>query len=266
MHQMKENRPKSDLKPIKTDAEYWEQKIASMKTATTELQAGSAFAPKAYRCQRCQDKGWLDVAGNTVVRCPSCTAVPVEDDPWPPSVPFEFKGAMIANYEAMPGNATAIRYLHKFFEVERGDLYLYGAVGTGKSRLAATLLNEFFRKTKTGIFVRVGRFLRDLQPGGNPDAQEAIYAAVRSQPLIVMDDIGAERDVATDFTRRTVFDLYEERSDRGLRTIWTSNKNLTQLSAQLDDERLVSRLAQRAEIVELTTVDQRLLRRRGLGK
>ena len=55
--------------------------------------------------------------------------------------------------------------------------------------------------------------------------------------------------------------LYEERGDRGLRTVWTSNKSLSELSAMQNDDRLASRLGGRADVVRLTTGDQRVMRR-----
>ena len=39
---------------------------------------------------------------------------------------------------------------------------------------------------------------------------------------MVLDDIGSERTLSSDYTRRTLLMLYERRCDRGLRTIWTS--------------------------------------------
>lgn len=79
--------------------------------------------------------------------------------------------------------------------------------------------------------------------------------------VLVLDDIGAERDQATDYTRRTLLMLYEARCDRNLRTVFTSNKSLQELSEMQDDDRLSSRIAGRCDVVKLTTLDQRVLRR-----
>jgi hypothetical protein len=85
----------------------------------------------------------------------------------------------------------------------------------------------------------------------------------------VLDDLGVEK--ASDYSGRTLSTIYEERSDRGLRTIWTTNLGLAPdpkdrskpsrpptLSEFFNDDRLTSRLAGRATVAYFTTRDQRL--------
>lgn len=77
-------------------------------------------------------------------------------------------------------------------KVNRG-IYLYGNVGTGKTFYASSIANEI-RKTY-GDYVLIGRasemiryFTRDY--GRNEDAEYQI----KTYPLLVIDDIGAERE------------------------------------------------------------------------
>ncbi len=74
----------------------------------------------------------------------------------------------------------------------------------------------------------------------------------------MLDDLGAERDAATDYTRRTLLMLYEARHDAGRRTVWTSNKTPGEVGAFMGDDRLASRIAGRCRVVELTGRDWRL--------
>lgn len=177
-------------------------------------------------------------------------------------VPLEFRTARLQTFKERPGNREARKAADAWLKAETGDLYLSGGTGTGKTRLACSLLNEIFHRTRTGLFVRVPKLLLDLQLGFRADADDAsreseaaylerLYAV----PVLVLDDVGVEK--GSDFTRRTLQTLYDERGDRGHRTIWTSNLDLEQLAGFLDDDRLSSRIAGRASIVALGGDDWR---------
>lgn len=176
--------------------------------------------------------------------------------------PYEFVGATLDNYRVDVGNAAALEKARTFLENDR-DLYLCGGVGAGKTRLACSVANTWQKRGRSAWFVRVPMMLHQLQPGGlTPDAAREMESRLFHVPLLVLDDIGAERDQATDFTRRTLLMIYEARHDRGRRTVFTSNKSLTDLGDMQDDDRLSSRIAGRCDVVRLTTSDQRLARRK----
>lgn len=205
--------------------------------------------PTPLNCETCRDSGWVTV-GEAIGKCPDCR------QGYADGVPYEFQQAALENYRDDAGNRAALAKARAFITGTR-DLYLTGGVGAGKTRLACSILNEVFRRTRRALFVRVPMVLHQLQPGkDNTELESRLF----SVPLLVMDDIGAERDQATDYTRRTLLMIYEQRGDRGLRTIWTSNKTIQQLSDMQDDDRLASRIAGRADVVLLTTPDQRLRR------
>lgn len=218
-----------------------------------------AFTPtdrEYVSCVVCDDTGW-ERLGEMVRRCRKC-----EKGAWssPSSVPREFKTSVLENYEALPGNAAALR-IAKAFHAGARDLYLWGNVGSGKSRLACSILNEFYQRTTSGQFMRVGSMLLALQPSSDDIKRDAVETVATTSPLLVLDEVGGERDEATDFTRRTLVHIYESRYDRGLQTIWTSNKSLDDLSRFMVDDRLTSRIAGRCDVVELKVPDQRLVRR-----
>jgi DNA replication protein DnaC len=215
--------------------------------------------PRAAPCEICGDTGWQPVGGLTdrVVRCVCWLE---KQRAWADGVPQEFQAATLANYRPLAGNREALRVAGTFAEGSR-DLVLIGPVGSGKTRLACSVLNALYAATKQGYFVRVPWMLHQLQPAPDPDGAAAVRARERrltDEPIVCFDDLGAERDRATDYTRRTLLMLYERRHDQGLRTIWTSNKGIDDLSAMQDDDRLASRLAGWSDVVELTCADQRV--------
>ena len=175
-------------------------------------------------------------------------------------VPVEFQRSRLSNWETNADTAPVHAKASAFLAGTR-DLFVCGGVGSGKTRLACAIANDAAVARLSARFVRVPMILHQLQPGRSPEEVSALERQLFSQPVLVLDDLGAERDVATDYTRRTLLMIYEERGDRGHRTILTSNKTLSQLAEMQDDDRLVSRLAGRADVVTVTTPDQRLLRR-----
>lgn len=189
--------------------------------------------------------------GDGCMRCTTFSAVRTAD-----GVPYEFQGVTLASYGAREGQLTAVRASTDLVR----DLYLYGGVGAGKTRLAAAIANTWVGQRRSAYFARVPMLLYQLQPGRDQDDSAALERRLLTASLVVFDDIGAERDAATDYTRRTLLMLYEGRSDAGLRSVFTSNKSLAELSQQQDDDRLSSRLAGRCVVVHMKTPDQRLRR------
>lgn len=204
-------------------------------------------------CSLCYGEGVLN--GVQHVPCPECAPTQTHAI----GVPYEFRTSTFVNFESKHGNQSALTAARAFLEGAR-DLFLYGGVGAGKTRLACAIANEAYMRGRGGHFERVPMVLHKLQPSQASDARD-FERLLWATPLLVLDDVGAERDIATDYTRRTLLMIYEERCDRGLRTVWTSNKSVSELGEMQDDDRLASRIAGRADVVKLTTPDQRIARR-----
>ena len=225
------------------------------------LASAVADAPQSVdQCDTCADTGWKPVTSNGVAAVTRCDCV--QRRRYAEGVPKEFQLATLDNYERRPWNATAVELASSFVIERKFDLMFVGGVGSGKTRLVCSILNVLL--PVASLFVRVPAMLKKLQPGGDEAERVAFDAKLRAVPLLVLvlDDVGAERDQATEFTRRTVSTLYEERHDQGFHTIWTSNKDLDELSVVQDDDRLTSRLAGWANVVMLDGPDQRLKGRR----
>lgn len=208
-------------------------------------------------CERCYGQKII-YRGVRAESCPECApAVEAHAD----GVPYEFYAAAFENFSELGGNVAALKKAQTFLASDaKRDLFLSGGVGAGKTRLACSLLNEAHKRNRWCFFARVPMLLHQLQPELKESSGDLEHKLMRCD-LVVLDDIGAERDQASDYTRRTLLMLYEERGDRGHRTIFTSNKTLQQLAEMQDDDRLASRIAGRADVVQLTTADQRMARR-----
>lgn len=228
-------------------------KLAAMAEAHASAHAERMAGLPPGTCEMCYGTGFAGEWG----RCPQCQP----SETWAPGVPYEFRECRLDNYREQDGNKSALVKARAFLDGTR-DLYLTGGVGAGKTRLACSILNELHTRGKGTEFLRVPMLLHQMQPGRNAGDIADLEHRLFTVPTLVLDDVGAERDQATDYTRRTLLMVYEERGDRQRRTIWTSNKRLQELGAMQDDDRLASRIAGRADVVMLNMPDQRMAQRR----
>ena len=226
-------------------------------------------------CELCDGAGWVEqTPGEWPRHVTRCSCWLKNRATWADGVPLEFRDARLANYAPLPGNQAAIRAAKACLREGR-DLFLVGPVGSGKTRLAASVLNEHFDATHSGRFLRVASWLDELRLSGNDRSQE-LHARERMSavPMLVLDDLGLQ--TPSQFANLELAKLSDSRWDRGVRTIWTSNLALScgkydpsdpdrpqTLGEFLGDDRLPSRLAGRSEIAFLDVPDQRV---RGRGR
>jgi predicted ATPase len=128
---------------------------------------------------------------------------------------------------------------------ERQHLYLFGDVGRGKSRLAASVLNELADRGTRCAFIRVSFLvlaqMRAIDDAAHKaDAGRFLDVALGSEAAALDDIAGGEK--GSDFVRGLVVTILDRRFDRGLRTIITSNLSLQQISEFYTDTRIPSRM------------------------
>ncbi len=199
-------------------------------------------------CPECDDTGWIQIEGNRVRRCDSCLS---RQRGQAPGVPPEEHGSRIATFTETPFNKTALAHAKHFLAGTHPDLYLWGGVGTGKTRLACAIINELHAAFKQVAFVRVSKLLSTMSPEHMDQAIEDLGRI----PFVVLDDVGANQ--GSDWAKRMLLVLYETRIDHDGRTVWTSNLDLQDLS-EFAGDRLTSRIIARAKVVELGGKDWRL--------
>lgn len=218
-------------------------------------------ASEAIGCDRCKrTPGFVSVEVDGVERFQPCECRRKRLG-LAANVPVEFRSARLTNWHKTPESTSALKAATAFLRsTAPRDLFLCGSVGTGKTRLACSMLNEWFQRDRMGLFISVPELLFELQPHRDIDDTD-LYRKCKSAPLIVLDDIGAERERATDYTRRTVLMLYESRHNRGLPTIWTSNMTPAVIGEFMGDDRFMSRLVGWCDVLAMSGQDWRLHRR-----
>lgn len=142
------------------------------------------------------------------------------------------------------------------FDQQTGNLYLHGECGSGKTHLACMIARRVLDSGADALYVQPGKFLRRVRGKSGDEEQAEIDRLVR-MPLLVIDDLGTEKD-----TEYAVQILYEVINDRimayrnGL--VVTSNLPLAELARKLGDDRLPSRLAGLCEVIKIGGEDWRL--------
>jgi len=216
----------------------------------------------ATLCPACENTGWEPVPEKerTVRHCSAC-------DYWDrvrgtaPGIPDAERGATVENFEPNPYNADAIRHGVLFVQGIHQGIYLSGSVGSGKTRLACSILNDLWKSGARVRFMRVPELMIRLTPSTSADDDAAgLIADLTDVPVLCLDDVGAT--AGSDYTRRMIQVLTDARADRGHRTIWTSNLDTDELAEFLADTRITSRIVGTCRRVELSGPDQRHLRQK----
>lgn len=219
-------------------------------------------SPDQPRCPRCEGTGWDVAAGEDGIRrarkCGTCDYWDLRRG-YAPGVPTDLQNVTLDSYgtdlespDRMKGPLEQARY---FVDGVHPGLFIYGGVGCGKTTLAAAILNMVHRQRVRVLFARVPELLLRLQSGAGEESSQ-LFERVAGVQVLCLDDVGADK--GSDYSRRMLQTVFDARQDRAYRTIWTSNLDLDELAVFLADERLPSRIAGAAKLVEMDGPDYRL--------
>ncbi|MEY8381953.1 ATP-binding protein [Christensenellaceae bacterium 44-20] len=151
----------------------------------------------------------------------------------------------------------AKRYVANFAQM-RADgkgLLLFGDVGVGKTFLAACIVNALINQGVPCLMTNFARLTNTLS--GMFEGKQEYIDKLNSFPLVVIDDLGAERD--TEYVGEIVHNIIDSRCREGLPLIITTNLDGKELENPKDirKRRVYSRLFEMCIPVKFGGEDRR---------
>jgi DNA replication protein DnaC len=139
------------------------------------------------------------------------------------------------------------------------SLFIFGDIGVGKSVFMASLLKEAARSGKAVKWISYISFIMSLQnlfhKGNAGDtAYDEAERVARFDGILFIDDLGAEK--LTEFVRHITYYLFNEREQRNLATVVTSNFSLNEIDLNID-RRISSRICGMCSMLNLKGKDRR---------
>ena len=124
------------------------------------------------------------------------------------------------------------RYARDFKDYMREGkgLLLYGPVGTGKSYFAACIANRLIDEGYAVKMTNFAELINEIQ--STYEGKQAIINGINRYPLVIIDDLGAERQ--SEFAQEIVFNLIDGRKRMGLPLIVTTNLTAEEIKKPQD--------------------------------
>lgn len=163
---------------------------------------------------------------------------------------------------------TAVKFCSEFVPNETVEgLYLYGPMGVGKSRFVGAVAQELAKCNVDVLMVYVPDFIEEVKDAiGSKESVSQKLDALRTAPVLILDDIGAES--MSGWVRDEVIGPILQRRMEKLPTIYTSNLTMKELHNHFanakgaTDSKKADRIIERIEpFVKVVSVGGRNRRR-----
>ncbi len=146
------------------------------------------------------------------------------------------------NYERMKINLAAAKNYCKNFHKHKGNLLLIGKTGTGKTHISTAIAREVINLGYDVIYDSVQNIISDFENDrfhrsyNNDEMRSDKYYEC---DLLVIDDLGTE--FSNQMTISCIYNLLNERHNKGLATIISTNLDAEELARKYED-RIYSRI------------------------
>lgn len=138
----------------------------------------------------------------------------------------------------------------EFRKIGKG-LLLFGDVGTGKTYFAACIANALIDKDYKVLMTNFAELAYQIE--GRYNAKQEFIDSLNRYDLLVVDDLGVERDSASGYMQEMVYIILDSRYRAGLPFIVTTNLTAEQLKnpADIRYKRIYERILERCIPLEV---------------
>jgi DNA replication protein DnaC len=147
--------------------------------------------------------------------------------------------------------------------IQEGEsVYVWGGVGTGKTRMAWGIFKEKRLVGKECIFWKCESLLRHIRASfddSSETSEKQIVNGLTKVDALILDDLGGIRDSKiSDYSLGVFYEIIDHRYSWKKQTMFTSNKSLDQVAKDFDD-RIPSRIKEMCRVINLSGKDRRLI-------
>ena len=143
------------------------------------------------------------------------------------------------NFEQSEGAGQAYHAAFAFAQKPAGWLIFHGKNGSGKTHLAAAIANYLRERGVVVLYLTVPDLLDYLRTAFAPKREwgddnlsfEDRFEAIKSAPVLVLDDFGAESE--TPWANEKLYQILNYRTDLALPTVITTNLKLMDIEPRL---------------------------------
>lgn len=219
--------------------------------------------PATVHCPTCGDFGRTPETGEPCLACETGREIAEREAAerrWVDRCPRRFQAFTLDTHPSAAAVAKARMWIEAR-EVLGDNLIISGGVGTGKTGLAFGIVRSCYLAGKTVQFGTLADILDDLRPRpeGRPVQQDHAVSLDTLQRchVLLLDDVGVE--VLTDWGAEQFYKIVNERYQRSLPTIVTTNHSLDRLGDihPAMGERIMSRLTETFLIIPMIGPDLR---------
>ncbi len=235
-----------DIAPIR---ERNKELQARRRRALVELGYPEDYTDVKYSCPECSDTG---AVGTRVCRClkeiiikeriaSSAMGKLIEQQ--------SFDNFDLSCYSYDPKVAEKMKMILAMaknyvrdFDKNRDNLLLIGPTGTGKTHISTAIARELIHKGYDVIYDSTQNIISDFEADrfrSNYGREENRAEKYLDCTLLIIDDLGTE--FSNQFTVSTIYNLLNERQNKGLATVISTNLSPDELARKYED-RIYSRI------------------------
>lgn len=208
------------------------------------------------KCQKCNDTGFI-YTDNGAIECECALRARdqrrIEKLFKSARIPARYRNKTLENFDASLQSKAykiAVEYTKTWPKGNGESLFFVGPVGTGKSHLARAILSTMIRRHGiSGLAATVPNLMDDLRPGADDGKSNEQIQLLKTVPLLVLDDLGAQKN--TEWVTERLFVIINARYDEMLPTVITSNIYLEDLRKTPGWDRLIDRIVEMATAVRM---------------